>query len=122
MGTGNARISGNRMFCEVCNEESFLRLPISIDLMVKKLNAFSNLHEDCEEPGKSTEDLLGSIGPQHLPLLSGNDIKDKVTLSKMIDWQNDYSDDVDWPCFRSSWIQCGRCKMYSEEQCFCYAR
>lgn len=45
--TANAQISGNRMFCQACGEESFLHLPLSLEVAAKKMKAFSTLHEDC---------------------------------------------------------------------------
>ena len=39
--------NGNYLLCEHCGEKSQIRLPMSVDIYVKKIEAFNQLHADC---------------------------------------------------------------------------
>jgi len=40
---------GSTLVCLRCKEESVIKLPLLIDLVVKKIRAFTELHADCIE-------------------------------------------------------------------------
>lgn len=46
----------------------------------------------------------------------------EYSLEKMLAWQNDYSDFVEWKEFDDHWFWCEICKSWQEGQCICYAR
>ena len=41
-------------------------------------------------------------------------------FKKYIDWNEDYSDLVDWETFDSEWIFCNGCGLYDDTPCICY--
>ena len=38
-----------KLFCTCCGGEFVINLPIAIEEMIKKTNAFQDLHEDCKQ-------------------------------------------------------------------------
>jgi len=50
-GSGQAPLT---LVCLRCGEESVIKLPLLIDLVIKKIRAFAELHADCIE--RNTED------------------------------------------------------------------
>lgn len=61
-------------------------------------------------------ELLLRIKKENLSLLDNNELK------KLYDWQENYSDDVDWEEFKDSWFYCEECKNYEKGACNCWIR
>jgi|GEM_PF-2602896 len=68
------------------------------------------------------EKLKDKIKDENLSLLDVSERNCEYTLEKMLHWQDEDYDWVEWNEFNDSWFYCDHCKDYSEGQCICYAR
>ncbi len=63
-----------------------------------------------------------AIKLENLMMLSADDRNDVDCLKKLLAWQDDYCDEVDWREFYDKWYHCDDCGSYVEGGCMCYSR
>lgn len=64
----------------------------------------------------NNSELLLRIKKENLSLLDNDELK------KLYDWQEDYSDEVDWIVFREDYFYCEKCNSYEKGICNCWMR
>jgi hypothetical protein len=66
--------------------------------------------------------LKSDILSDNLLLLTEEEKDCAYSLEKMLAWQEDYSENVEWDEFNHSYLQCPYCSHWDDSPCICYAR
>jgi hypothetical protein len=66
--------------------------------------------------------MRSKIKKENLLLLSDEDKNNSYLLTKLLAWQKEWSDTMEWSEFLDTYFYCSKCKSWQEGQCICYAR